>query len=112
MLMQIIILYFKCRAVSQCDNMLTCMGKSKLCSNSCKVNKDLKVIELKGIRDLFGRLLHLSTVQNVDLENVFAYPLTHVTLVHIDMIEALRKQIKQGYSTKWKLWLTALLPLV
>ena len=45
------------------------------------------MIELKGIRDLFGRLLHLNTVQNVDLENVFAYPLTHVTLVHIDMID-------------------------
>ena len=32
--------------------------------------KDLKVIELQGTRDLFGRLLYLSTVQNIDLEKV------------------------------------------
>ena len=53
-------------------HMLTCIGKSNFAATAVrnKVNKDLKVIELKGIRDLFGRLLHLSTVKNVDLEKL------------------------------------------
>ena len=38
------------------------------------------MIELNGTRDLFGRLLCLSNVQNVDFEKVFAYLLTPVTL--------------------------------
>ena len=48
--------------------------------------KDLKVVELQGTRDLFGRLLFLSTVEKVDLEKVFKYPLTPVplSLAHID----------------------------
>ena len=42
--------------------------------------KDLKVKELTGTRDLFGRLLYLSTVEKLDLEKVFQYPLTQVPL--------------------------------
>lgn len=51
-----------------------------------KVTKDQKVIELKGTRDLFGRLLYLSTVHKVDMEKVFSYPLTPVplSLGHVD----------------------------
>ena len=50
------------------------------------VKKDLKVIELKGTRDLFVRLLYLSSIQNVDLEKVFSFPLTPVplSLAHVD----------------------------
>jgi len=46
-------------------------------------NKDMKVVELQGTRDLFGRLLYLSTVENIDLEKVFKYPLTPVPLSHM-----------------------------
>ena len=48
--------------------------------------KDRKIKELKGTRDLFGRLLCLSTVKNIDLKMALAYPLTPVpmTLAHID----------------------------
>ena len=46
----------------------------------------MKLVELQGTRDLFGRLLFLSTVQSIDLEKVFQYPLTLVplSLCHID----------------------------
>ena len=40
--------------------------------------RDRKLIEIHNTRDLFGRLLYLSTKKNVDLEIVFAYPLTAV----------------------------------
>ena len=48
--------------------------------------KDLKAVELHGTRNLFGRLLFLSTMENIDLEKVFRYPLTPVplSLAHID----------------------------
>ena len=48
--------------------------------------KDLKVMELQGTRDLFGRLLFLSTKEGIDLEHVFKYPLTPVplSLCHLD----------------------------
>ena len=42
------------------------------------IRRDRKLIELPNTRDLFGRLLYLSTKENVDLEIVFAYPLTAV----------------------------------
>ena len=50
------------------------------------VTKDLKVVELQGTRHMFGRLLFLSTVDNIDLEKVFQFPLTPVPLSigHID----------------------------
>lgn len=40
--------------------------------------KDKKIIQLRCSRDLFGRLLFLATVTNIDLEKVFEYPLTAV----------------------------------
>ena len=40
------------------------------------VKKDMRVIELQGSRDLFGRLLCLSTEHSIELDNVFLYPLT------------------------------------
>ena len=50
------------------------------------VKKDLKLIELQGTRDLFGRLLCISTQHNIELDKVFAYPLTVVplSLAHVD----------------------------
>ncbi|KAL2091652.1 hypothetical protein ACEWY4_013915 [Coilia grayii] len=51
---------------------------------SVKSNK--KVVELQGTRDLFGRLLYLSSKYNLDLNRVFSFPLTPVplSLAHID----------------------------
>ncbi len=52
-----------------------------------KVNsKDKKILEIQGTRDLFGRLLYVSTMGNIDLSKVFAYPLVPVPLSigHID----------------------------
>lgn len=48
--------------------------------------KDQKVIELQGTRDLFGRLLYISTMEQIDIEKVFKYPLTPVplALAHVD----------------------------
>ncbi|MCG7875152.1 MAG: hypothetical protein N0C90_02335 [Candidatus Thiodiazotropha endolucinida] len=48
--------------------------------------KDRKIKELQGTRDLFGRLLYLSTVKDIDLKLVLVYPLTPVpmTLAHVD----------------------------
>ncbi|RUM44803.1 MAG: hypothetical protein DSY80_04015 [Desulfocapsa sp.] len=48
--------------------------------------KDLKVVELQGTRDLFGRLLYLSTMEDIDVEKVFQFPLTPVplSLAHLD----------------------------
>ena len=42
--------------------------------------KDMKVHEVKGTRDLFGRLLYLATVMKLDMKKVFAYPLTPIPL--------------------------------
>ena len=44
------------------------------------VKQNNKVTELKGTRDLFGRLLYLSTIQDIDLKKVFMYPLTPIPL--------------------------------
>ena len=48
--------------------------------------KDNKIKELKGTRDLFGRLLHIAASHDLDLEMVFSYPLTPVplSLAHVD----------------------------
>ena len=48
--------------------------------------KDKKIKELQGTRDLFGHLLYLSTVKELDLKRVLAYPITPVplTFAHID----------------------------
>ena len=48
--------------------------------------KDQKLKELLGTRDLFGRLLYLSTLRHLDLEKVFEFPLTPVphALAHLD----------------------------
>ena len=49
-------------------------------------SKDRKIKELQGTRDLFGRLLYLATVMDINLHTVFAYPLTPVpmSLAHVD----------------------------
>ena len=39
-----------------------------------------KLIEVKWTHDLFGRILFLSTVENLDMENIFRFPLTPVPL--------------------------------
>lgn len=48
--------------------------------------KEQKVIELQGTRNSFGRLLYLSTQENLNLSVVFRYPLTPVplSLAHVD----------------------------
>ncbi len=48
--------------------------------------KDQKLIEVQGTRDLFGRLLYLSTTSGVNMENVLKFPLTPVPLAlgHVD----------------------------
>jgi len=48
--------------------------------------KDNQVIELRGTRDLFGRLLYISSEKKVDLLKVFCYPLIPIPLSigHID----------------------------
>jgi hypothetical protein len=38
------------------------------------LKKDLKVIEVQGTRDMFGRLLCISTEHQIELDKVFAYP--------------------------------------
>jgi len=50
------------------------------------VKKYLKLIELQCTRDLFGRLLCIGTEHNLELDKVFAYPLTAVplSLAHVD----------------------------
>ena len=50
------------------------------------VRKDMKLIEVQGTRDLFGRLFCLSTEHNIYLEKVFSYPLAPVplSLAHVD----------------------------
>lgn len=62
--------------------------------------KDNKVRELQGTRDLFGRLLYLSTVENIDLPMVFQYPLTPVplSLAHVD--GCMNKTNKATLTTK------------
>ena len=50
------------------------------------IKQEQKTLELKGTRDLFGRLLYLSTIQRIDLKKVFSHPLIPVplSLAHID----------------------------
>ena len=44
------------------------------------------MLELQGTRDLLGRLLYISTVETLDLCEVFTYPLVPVllSLAHVD----------------------------
>lgn len=48
--------------------------------------KEGKVAVLQGTRDLFGRLLYLSSVEHINLEKVYMFPLTPVplALAHVD----------------------------
>jgi hypothetical protein len=50
------------------------------------ITKDQKVVELKRTRDLFGRQLYISTLERIDVEKVFQYPLIPISLVlaHVD----------------------------
>ena len=52
--------------------------------SSVRLNQ--KVQDVAGTRDLFGRLLLISTMENIDLGKVFACPLTPVplSLAHTD----------------------------
>ena len=62
--------------------------------------KDKKIRELKGTRDLFGRLLYLAATHNLDLQVVFRYPLTPVplSLAHVD--GTMTKTDKSALMTK------------
>ena len=64
----------------KCKTFASAMIKTKLKA------KDKKIIELKGTRDVFGRLVILATQTTVDLQKVFEYPFTPVplTLAQID----------------------------
>ena len=48
--------------------------------------KDLKVKEVLCTRDIWGCLVYLAVVQNLELEHVMSYPMTMapLSLVHID----------------------------
>ena len=48
--------------------------------------KDMKIKQLQGTRDLFGRLLYLATTSELDLASIFTYPLTPIplSLAHVD----------------------------
>ena len=48
--------------------------------------KDEKLLELKNTRDLFGRLLYISSQKKVDILQVLSYPLVEfpLALAHID----------------------------
>ena len=60
----------------------------KLASDSVKTkvkSKDQTILEVRCTRDIFGRLLFLAVIQNMDMATVLTYPLTPVpfTLCHI-----------------------------
>ena len=59
---------------------------AKAAERSKVTAKDQKVIELQGTRDLFGRLVYISTVEKIDMSKVFTYPLAPVplSLAHVD----------------------------
>ena len=59
---------------------------SQAATNSNIRGKDELLVELKGTIYLFGRLLYLSTQNNIDLTKIFTYPLVPVplSLAHVD----------------------------
>ena len=67
---------------------------------SVKSNK--KVVELQGTRDLFGRLLYLSSKNNLDLSKVFSFPLTPVPLSLAHMDGSLNKTDKSKLLHKFE----------
>jgi len=44
------------------------------------ITDDQKVVKLQGTMYLFGRLLYISTLERIDIEKVFQYPLTPIPL--------------------------------
>jgi len=46
---------------------------------------DIKIRELQGIRNVFGRLPYLATELQLDLSKVFSYPLTLVLMALADI---------------------------
>ena len=48
------------------------------CSKYQSNNRNRNLVELKGTRDLFGRLLYISIKHNMYLHRVFAYPLVPI----------------------------------
>ena len=51
-----------------------------------KTQSKIKLDEIQGTRDLFGRLLLISTMEKIDIEKVLEFPLTAVplSLAHTD----------------------------
>ena len=62
--------------------------------------KDMKILELQGTRDLFGRLLYLATSTETDLRKVFQYPLTPVPLSLSNVNGAMNKTDKAALMKK------------
>ena len=56
--------------------------------NTTKVQK---LVELHGIRNLFGRLLYISTLERIDIEKVFQNPLTPIPLPLSHMDSSINK---------------------
>jgi len=52
---------------------------------------DMKIRDLQGIRNLFGRLLCLATELQLDLSEVFSYPLTPVPMSLADIDRSMNK---------------------
>ena len=71
------------------------------CQEALDTRKNYK--ELHGIRDVFDRFLYLSTVKELDLKRVLAYPLTSAPLsfAHIDGLEI--STDKSTFSVSWRL---------
>jgi len=46
---------------------------------------DIKIRELRGIRNVFGRLLYFATELQLDLSKVFSYPLIQVPMALADI---------------------------
>ena len=60
--------------------------------------KQEKVVELKTTRDLLGRLVYLACTRKIDLDKVFAFPLTPVPLSLASIYGTLKKTPKHKLS--------------
>lgn len=76
-------------------NFMADAAKLKMKSKNAK-----QVLEIKGTRDLFGRLLYLAVTSNVDLQIVFNYPLTPVPLSLGNIDGSMNKTPKSSLKKK------------
>ena len=74
----------KCFAEPECLELaIPCRKVKNFAAQALNVNltsRNLNVKEIKATRDVFGRLLYLSTIQKLDMLKVLLYSLTPVPL--------------------------------